>query len=89
MHVLWLCRNTHFDTYLGLEEVNVFGKVKSVLSAVADHVSVKNVIGRFEYENYVFLVWSSSQRKLQQPDQQVNDLKTKCYGLENMNELYT
>lgn len=64
----------HFDCYLRLEEVDVFGEVEGVLSTVSNHVSVENIIGSLEDPGQVGLIWSPLQRKLQHPHEQVDQL---------------
>jgi len=49
---------------LSLEEVNVFGEVESVLTTVANHVRVQNVVGATEYARQMSLVGGTVQRRL-------------------------
>jgi len=66
----------HFDGDLGLEEVDVLGKVESVLPTVPDHVGVQHIVSTFEDSRQVSQVWGTLQRKLQHSNQQVDNLES-------------
>ena len=71
-------RSTHHgDSDLGLEEIDVFGEVESVLATVSNHVCVEDIICSLEDSGKMLLVWNSLKWKLEDSDQQVDYLKQK------------
>ena len=70
----WSHYTHHRDAELSLEEVDVFGEVESILTAVPNHVRVQHIIRRFEYLRQKTFVRFALYRKFQQLHQQVYNL---------------
>lgn len=55
----------YFLCELGLEEVDVFGHVQSVFSALPNHVGMQNIVSFLKDPNHVGFLFSIAQRTLQ------------------------